>query len=237
MPRNRFRRSLAAVAIAAALGVSAASEARIIYHGSFDPISFKGTFDLQLDNNECANQPDGWYANSGICTATLQGAIVQVLDATPESDYVGMLTFAPPIVPDYLLYGVYIVNGELDSFDTGPLYNPSANPTTIDDWMLQFSSGEMCGDNSNYDGYCYGGGSSEFRISDFMVASVANEGDLPGTLDKGVYLSVNGGSPGSASYREITRVPEPGTMALLGIGLLAGGITRWRSMRGRTSGT
>ena len=219
MQGNHFRRSLTAVAIAAVIGASGASEAAI-YAGRFDPIDFSGTFKITV-NDACLIQNDGWYANSGGCTATLTSALADVISTPTDPDYTGTLTFAPPdISSSASLFGVYIVNHQLDSFDTGLLDLIGAAPATTDNWWLQFASGQMPGPTC--DNYCY---------SSILAF------DSVDPLGKGVYLYANDPNTpaATAEYTSVTRIPEPGTLELLGGALLAGWLTLKRPLRARPS--
>ena len=220
MQGNHFRRSFTALAIASVIGASGASEAAI-YAGRFDPIDFSGTFTITV-NDTCLTQNDGWYANSGDCTATLTSALADVISTPSDPDYTGTLTFAPPDISDPgSLYGVYIVNHQLDSFDTGLLDLIGAAPATTDSWWLQFASGQMPGPTC--DNYCYG--------------SLLDGVD---SLAKGVYLYANTTDTpiATAAYTSVTRIPEPGTLELLGGALLAGWLTLKRPLRaGRSRAT
>jgi len=186
-----------------------------LYSGRFDPIDFSGDFQITIPN---ACLIDGWHANDADCAVTLNIASADVVSTAPDPVYTGTLTFAPPAISssDWLL-GVFIVDGELDSFDTRPLPFVSADPATWDDWRLQFSSGEMpC--------FCEG----LLRTPSFVALSVEEQ-----QPPKGVYLSVNGGTAAEATYMDITRVPEPATLPLIGAALLAGWLVRRASASAR----
>jgi hypothetical protein len=215
MRRKRLRMSLAAAVLAAALGMAGATQAAL-YSGRFDPIDFSGDFEIAIPDT-CLT--DGWHANDGDCAVTLNSASADVVSTAPDPVYTGTLTFAPPAITssDWLL-GVFIVDGELDSFDTRPLAFVGADPATTDDWALQFSSGQMpCL-------YC----ESDFRVSSLVALSVV-EPQPP----KGVYLYVDGIPTDAATYMDITRVPEPATLPLIGAALLAGWLVRRSSASSR----
>ena len=207
MRRKSVLMSLAAGLLAATLGITGATQAAV-YSGRFDPISFSGDFQITIPN---ACLTDGWHANDANCAVTLNNASADVLSTAPDPVYTGALTFAPPELSEsFLLFGVYIVDGKLDSFDTGLLSYVGASPVTTDAWFLQFSSGQMpC--------FC-----ETFR-SAFVAASFQ-----PEQPPKGVYLFANG-TRADATYTDITLVPEPATLTLLGGALLAGWVSRRRS--------
>jgi hypothetical protein len=205
MHRKRVLVSLAGCLLAATLGIAGASEAAL-YSGRFDPIDFSGDFQITIPD---ACLTDGWHANDADCAVTLNSASATVNSTDPL--YSGVLTFAPPEISDSnWLLGVYIVDGQLDSFDTRPISYVSATPTTGDDWALQFSSGQMpC--------FC----ESDYRISSFVALTVVDP-----QPPKGVYLYANDVRSEPATYLDITRVPEPGTVPLIAGALLAGWLLR-----------
>jgi hypothetical protein len=207
MHRKRVLVSLAGCLLAAMLGIADTADAAL-YSGRFDPIDFSGDFEITIPD---ACLTDGWHANDADCAVTLNSASADVLSTAPDPVYSGTLTFAPPEISDSTwLLGVYIVDGKLDSFDTLPIPYVSASPTTPDDWALQFSSGQMpC--------FC----ETDFRLSSFVAFSVA-----PPQPPKGVYLYANGNPSDPATYFDITRVPEPGTLPLIAGALLAGWLLR-----------
>ena len=207
MLRNRILVSIASVVLAASMGFTSAVGAAV-YSGRFDPISFSGDFQITIPN---ACLTDGWHANDANCAVTLDSASADVLSTAPDPVYTGALTFAPPQISEsFLLFGVYIVDGKLDSFDTGLLSYVGASPVTTDAWFLQFSSGQMpC--------FC-----ETFR-SAFVAASFQ-----PEQPPKGVYLFANG-TRADATYTDITLVPEPATLTLLGGALLGGLLMRRRA--------
>jgi hypothetical protein len=219
MTKANFRRTLVGAAVAAALGVVGPADAGP-YRGTFDPIDFSGEYIIDV-SPACLAQGNGWYANSGMCAATLTSAFADVASSSPgDPDYYGRLTFAPPEISSASqLFGLYVYGGKLDSFDTVLIHQTGESPSTPDDWWLQFVSGH-CPVGQD----CYGG----FVPLLFDAAPAS-------TLGNGVYLFVgsepNANSPAaSAEYLgPAVAIPEPGTLSLL-LGALGGG---WLARRRR----
>ena len=212
MPANTFRRTLVGAAVATALGVMATPAAAAPYRGTFDPYDFSGEYIINV-NPLCLAQADGWYANvPGICAATLLSATALV-ENTDVGAYNGTLEFAASISSNPPLFGLYVVGGQIDSFDTAPLHHISGTPDpSPDEFWIQFISGQF--------GECYGGS------------------PCYGDLGKGVYLYTGTEFPdptpvASAQYLgpavDIGAIPEPGTLSLL-LGALGGG---WLARRRR----
>ncbi|MEP7063780.1 MAG: PEP-CTERM sorting domain-containing protein [Betaproteobacteria bacterium] len=212
MPRNRILISFATLVLAASLGITGATEAAV-YSGRFDPIEFSGDFLITIPDACLAGT--AWHANNADCAVTLNSATATVHSTSPDPVFDGVLTFAPPEIPDiFVLLGVYIVDGKLDSFDTGRISFVSSDHVTTDSWDLQFSSGHAFVSCD----FCAG-----FRVAAFV------ETPSPVQPPKGVYLYANGVQSGPATYTDITLVPEPATLPLVGGALLAGWVLRRRS--------
>ncbi len=209
MTNMNFRRTLVGAAVAVALGLAGDPAVAAPYKGSFDPYDFAGDYVINVDP-ACLTQGNGWFANAGICTASLTSAFA-VITSTPPETYAGTVTFAPPAISSSSeLFGLYVYGGKIDSFDTDliPYVSGIPDPATayggpLDFW-IQFVSGEMC------EGPC-------------------------GELGKGVYLFESSepdpDSPtSSAEYLgPAEAVPEPGTLGLI-LGALGGG---WLARRRR----
>jgi len=213
MNNGIFRRTLVGAAVATAMGILATPAGAAPYRGTFDPTDFEGEYVIDVDP-DCLAQATGWYANVGLCAATLTTANATVESSSPEPTYTGLLTFAPPAISNpSVLLGLYVYGGQLDSFDTTQIHHVGAAPSTIDDWWIQFVSGHMpllpCDT-------CYG-----------PVIGSQGVG-----LGKGVYLFANSQVVPVASavfLGPAQAIPEPGTLSLL-LGALGGG---WLAQRRR----
>jgi PEP-CTERM motif-containing protein len=225
MRRKCVLMSVAMGLVAATLGITGATQAAV-YSGRFDPIEFSGKFRITIP--DICKSFDGWHANDENCASTLNIATATVESGAPGG-YSGFLTFAPPEISDvYALFGVFIVNGSLDSFDTGRIsYVPDADPVTTVSWDLQFSSGHAFESSEHAFETCSECGGPRFAA--FVETPTVEQ------PPKGVYLYANGVQSGPATYTDITLVPEPATLPLLGGAVLAGWLLRRRpssTMRG-----
>jgi hypothetical protein len=225
MTNANFRRTLVGAAVAAALGVLATPASAAPFRGTFDPTNFSGEYTINVSAG-CLAQANGWYANAGICSATLLDAQADVTSSDVTPNFNGHLRFAPPVITSpSTLFGLYVYGGAIDSFDTTLIHhNVATSDATPHDWWIQFTSGHRC-----YGGPCVGplGGPTD----------VQPEG-APGFDPRlnGVYLyGVSTGAPlDRASYLGPAvdiggAVPEPGTLSLL-LGALGGG---WLARRRR----
>lgn len=214
MTSMNLRRTLVGAAVAAALGVAGEPAQAAPYKGIFDPIDFSGEYIVDVSPS-CLAQSNGWYANTGICSASLVSAWALVDSSSPEPTYMGTLTFAPPAVSSPgQLFGLYVYGGEIDSFDTARLPHVGADPATGDDWEIKFTSGMM--PPPPCDLYCDIGGLAAAAVID--------------PTQKGVYLYANRVLIDRADYiGRAVPVPEPGSLALL-LGALGGG---WLARRRR----
>jgi hypothetical protein len=205
MTKANFRRTLVGAAVATALGVLATPAAAAPYRGTFDPVDFAGEYIVDVDP-ACLLQGAGWYANAGLCSATLTSAFANVVSSSPDPTFTGALNFAPPAISsDLTLFGIYVYGGKIDSFDTGLIHQVSpASPGGVDDWWIEFISGQMP-DNCVE---CYGPA-------------------------KGVYLYYGADPTSPAASAEYLgpaeAIPEPGTLSLV-LGALGGG---WLARRRR----
>jgi hypothetical protein len=218
MTNANFRRTLVGAAVAAALGALAAPAGAAPYRGTFDPTDFAGEYIINV-SPACLTQGNGWFANAGICAATLLNADADVMSDDVTPNFNGHLIFAPPAISSSsTLFGLYVYGGAIDSFDTALIHHQAGSDPTPHDWWIQFTSGHAC-----YGGPCYGGFGNE------IAGAPAIDPDL-----RGVYLYANTtGSPiARADYigRAVDiGVPEPGTLSLL-LGALGGG---WLARRRR----
>lgn len=215
------RLSLASAAVAAALGIPSAPAGAAVYGGFFDPVTFSGSFTIDVDD-DCLSS-SGFKPNSGItitpgdgfCSASLTSASALVVDSGgPPPNYNGTLGFAPPAISSPgSLFGVFIVSDggggyTLDSFDTALLPALSESPYDgANEWDIQFASGERC------DGPC--------------GTPVIGAGPIFNP-PRGVYLFANGLLADTAQYTDIRRIdlngiPEPSSLALL-LGALGAGL-------------
>lgn len=224
MTSTNFRRTLVGAAVAAALGVTGDPAVAAPYKGIFDPIDFEGEYIVNVDPG-CLTQGNGWFANDGICSATLTSAVASVVSTTPDPGFSGEMTFAPPVVTDTgfpELFGLYVYGGKIDSFDTTLIHQASpATPGGEANWWIQFVSG-----NCPISYGCYGGFGGFDSFEALQPAAIENS-------VKGVYL-YRGTDPvdpvASAQYiGPAEPVPEPGTLALI-LGALGGG---WLARRRR----
>ena len=140
MTDAKFRRTLVGAAIATALGLLGDPATAAPYRGTFDPPSFFGEFTINV-SPDCLAQENGWYANEveSICDATLVSAIAEV---HPPNTYDGVLTFGP-VFSQSQLFGLYILDGNIDSFDTALIHHASGVPDPISpqEFWIQFVSG------------------------------------------------------------------------------------------------
>jgi len=219
MTNANFRRTLVGAAVAAALAALAAPSGAAPYRGTFDPTDFSGEYIINV-NPACLQQGNGWFANAGICAATLLTADADVTSDDVTPNFNGHLIFAPPAISSpSTLFGLYVYGGAIDSFDTGLIHQQAGSDASTHDWWIQFTSGHAC-----YGGPCYGG---------FLGIGIA---DVPfiDPNQNGVYLYANTtGSPiARADYLGPAvdlAIPEPGTLSLL-LGALGGG---WLARRRR----
>jgi len=211
MTKANFRRTLVGAAVAAALGVMGPADAAP-YRGTFDPVDFSGEYEINVAA-ACLQQGNGWFPNSGICTATLISAFADTVSTSPDPTFNGRLIFAPPIVSSGL-FGLYVYGGQIDSFDTALIHHQAGSDPTPDDWWIQFVSGHMpppC----------------QYPVCIDAAPSFD-------TTTKGVYLYLNTQDAPIASAQYTSRavdlaIPEPGTLSLL-LGALGGG---WLARRRR----
>jgi len=195
MAGKNFRRTLVGGAVAIALGVTAAPAAAAPYRGTFDPFDFSGEYVINVDPL-CLTQADGWYANEpGICAATLLSATAQV-----TGDYTGTVEFASSISSNPPLFGLYVVGGKIDSFDTDLLHDIGATPEPSPEFWIKFGSGQC-----PIGGGCYGDPNGVF-----LFTGVEFPNSVP--VSTAIYL-------GPAVDLAI---PEPGTISLV-LGALGGG--------------
>jgi hypothetical protein len=212
---------LASAAVVAALGLAQGPAHGAFFAGTFDPTDFSGSFTLVL-SNACLIT-DGWIANgSGGCTGSLNFVGASVTSTAPEPVYTGNLTFAPPAItsPSQLL-GFSFSEGQLTGLDTTLIHHVTEDPSTDDEWWIQFSTGEMPGGNHPpCDPYCGA------EIAFFTPQQTG--------LPSGVFLYAGPFGErtllATAQYTGITQlVPEPGTLALLTGAMLTGWIIRRRA--------
>jgi hypothetical protein len=202
-----FQRTVLAVAVATALGVTAVVASAAPYQGGFDPIRFSGQYIINVDPT-CLDT-DGWHANAGICSATLLNTFAEVTALpTDTPNFNGHLFFAPPSISvSSELFGIFVSEGRIDSFDTALLPFVSSTPTTSDEWWIQFVSGQMpC-----------------------TICITAFDTSL-----RGVYLYANSMTApvAMAQYSglaiDLGAIPEPGTLGLMLGALGAGWLARRR---------
>jgi len=218
MTNANFRRTLVGAAVAAALGALSAPAGAAPYRGTFDPTDFAGEYTINV-SPACLTQSNGWYANAGICAATLLNADSDVdsTDVTPAVTDLHVI-FAPPAISSpSTLFGLYVYGGKIDSFDTALIHQQAGSGDLTNNWWIQFTSGHRC-----YGGPCYGG-----PLLEPEGAPAFNPNQ------RGVYLYLN--TPGSpiamAQYlgpAQDLAVPEPGTLGLLLGGLASGWLARRR---------
>ena len=151
MTNANFRRTLVGAAVAAALGVLATPAGAAPFRGTFDPTNFAGEYTINV-SAACLMQTNGWYANAGICSATLLDVQADVVSTDSAPPFTGHLIFVPPVItsPSTLL-GLYVYGGAIDSFDTTLIHHQAGSDATTADWWIQFTSGHRC-----YGGPCYG---------------------------------------------------------------------------------
>jgi len=135
MTSMNFRRTLVCAAVATTLGVLAEPATAAPFRGTFDPADFAGEYIINV--NPTCLLTSGWHANAGICAATLLSAYADVVSSSPNPAYTGRLTFAPPNISSSLqLFGIYVVGGQIDSFDTALLPQTGEAPGTPDDGLF-----------------------------------------------------------------------------------------------------
>ncbi len=212
------RRRLAYSAVAAALGLAASSADALRFVGTFDPVSFSGAYDIDVDP-DCLSS-DGWKANAGgpinpgdsICSIVLESASAFVTSTFPDPVFSGNVTFAPPALGLPQVLGVNVVSGTvaLDAFDTE---------------LLSWVSSDFGFDGSMYIKFTSGAMDDPYTCGNPLPAGV--------TLYTNVDPCV--GEPDATavftSIRQVDVVPEPGTLSLL-LGALGGGyLARRRKKR------
>jgi hypothetical protein len=201
-------RNLLGAAIAAAGVTLAGTSHGAIFNSHFDPNSFVGDGQFQIDDACLAE--DGFYLGSN-CGATLLSAtasITHVDDSDPENPVVlgtAQVNFGSLLPSDPgVVLEIEILDGTLVGVDT--------------DWIGQaFAStctGDLCG------------------TVPWWIRWVNPDSDpvelATGTCDGIRSCNMNSGEPfATANIVTFTRVPEPGTLALVTGGLLLA----WRSRR------
>jgi hypothetical protein len=222
MTNVNFRRTLVGAAVAAALTALTAPAGAAPYRGTFDPTDFSDDYVIDVGST-CLAQSNGWYANAGICAATLLNVNAKVIsdDVSPAVTDLDLI-FAPPVITSpSTLFGLYVYGHAIDSFDTALIHQQAGSEDLVNNWWIQFTSGHRC-----YGGPCYGGP---------ILIDAQPEGGFIDPNQRGVYLYLNTtGSPiAMAQYLgpavDIGAVPEPGTLSLL-LGALGGG---WLARRRR----
>lgn len=208
---KRTHYALASLAAAATLlfgGIASGA----FYSSSFDPpgpLNFSGTGLFQLDDSCLLS--DGFYTASE-CHLTLLGATVDMTD-TGTTD-TGHLDFGLLLPDSGDMIDLFINGGDLVGVDSGLIGWTFASPCTGtlcgNPWWIQWQSG----------------------ISDpvFLYTGTCNSFDrLSASTDAvGPACSPFDNSAGEATNVTFTRVPEPGTLALLVSALGAGWLARRR---------
>ena len=151
-----------------------------------------------------------------------------VLEVHPPNTYNGVLTFGP-VSSQAELFGLYIVDGKIDSFDSAMIHHASGVPDpSPQEFWIQFTSGHACygypcsppPPPCNYPAICI----------DVAPAGVSQFDPT----QRGVYLfnSLTGSPIDMAQFvgpAQDIGIPEPGTLSLL-LGALGGG---WLARRRR----
>jgi hypothetical protein len=204
-----------------AVAFTVPAQATAFYDVNFDPVGFAGSGRFAVDDACLAT--DGWKAVSSCGPVTLQTAQADLFDTANPLHTIN-LTFAPPVYTG--VFGIYVVNGELDGADTG-LVGPqhvTTDPFFDGYYWLQFASGHIPSTITS-------------------IASDATALNTPPNTLNATYLWYASCIPtiecppraiftaSTVTYTRVNGVPEPGSLALL-LGAGGAGWLRRRRQRG-----
>ena len=189
MSIKRFKSFLCAAAVGACGVFGTPAHGTAFYDGSWDPLLFRGAFEVSIDNACIALAPGTYTVNhSGTCN--LQLVFLDFFDSAGRE-------WNASLIPDPIGFQVLIAGGELVAFaaDVSNLRQVGGIPNRCDGTRLIFALT----------------GRVEFSCGGFGT-DVSATGYLPLIRDPpGDDTDGEPAIPGS--------VPEPATLALLGVGL------------------
>jgi hypothetical protein len=189
-------RNLLGAAIAAAGVTLAGASHGAIFNSHFDPNSFSGDGTFQIDD-ACLAREDGFYTD---CNAVLLAATADIVS---ESGGTAHVDFGP-VLPSSAVLDVEISGGTLVGVDTDWIGWAFADQETC--------TGDLCGTIPWW---------IRWVNPDFDPVELAT-----GSCDGVESCEMSAGNPFAiADVVTFTRVPEPGTLALVAAGL----VLAWRT--------
>ncbi|MEO8849712.1 MAG: PEP-CTERM sorting domain-containing protein [Casimicrobiaceae bacterium] len=200
---KRTRCNVVASVAASAMLLFGGTASGAFYSSSFDPpgpLNFGGTALFQLDDS-CLTD-DGFYT-AGACHLTLVHATVDMIDTASHDT--GHLDFVNVLPDTFDMVDLYISGGNLIGVDTGwvgwTLTSPCSGTLCGIPWWIRWQSG----------------------LPDPVYL-------YTGTCSTVSHCTPNHDPAGIAPNVTFTRVPEPGTLALVIAALGAGWLVRRRRL-------